>query len=206
MTTVAERAERAKVDKFTQRRDKLAESALMAIAERGYARTGLRDVAQHSDLSHGVLHYYFADKDDLIALAVWNYKSACARRYDRIVETAVTPSELLERVCAAMATTLREDVFLHRLWYDLRNQALFNPGFHDTIIAIDELLEQMVWAIVERYAHLANRSVIATPQSVYALFDGLFQNGLIRSLRGQESAEERLSEDMALILRSVTAP
>jgi AcrR family transcriptional regulator len=49
------------VDKFAARRNELAEAALKTLAERGYAQTGLRDIAQNSEFSHGVLHYYFAD-------------------------------------------------------------------------------------------------------------------------------------------------
>ena len=45
---------------------------------------------------------------------------------------------------------------MHRLWYDLRNQALFEDGFRDTIIAIDGLLADMVWAVV-RAARRASR-------------------------------------------------
>ncbi|NNC10719.1 TetR/AcrR family transcriptional regulator [Planctomonas sp. JC2975] len=178
----------------------LAESALAAIAEHGYAQTGLRDVAQHSGLSHGSLHYYFDDKDDLVALAVWNYKSECARRYDPIVETAADGVEFVQRIGNEMASTMREDASLHRLWYDLRNQALFTPGFRETIIDIDRLLEEMVWAIVSRYAELAGRRPAINQEIAYSLFDGLFQNALIRFLRGDKEAGDRLSMEIGLLL------
>ena len=188
MTTATERADRASVDKFAQRRRMLAESALTAIAERGYAHTGMRDIAQHSELSHGSLHYYFRDKDDLIALAVWNYKSECARRYDEILVSSTTAAELASRFGDEMAATMRDEASLHRLWYDLRNQALFSDGFRDTIIAIDRLLEDMVWAVVNRYAQLGGGAPVVTRDLAYALFDGLFQNSLIRFMRGDVSA------------------
>ncbi|GAA1999135.1 TetR/AcrR family transcriptional regulator [Microbacterium ulmi] len=202
MTTATERADRASVDKFAMRRRMLAESALAAIAERGYAQTGLRDVAQHSELSHGSLHYYFDGKDDLVALAVWNYKSACARRYDTIVESSVTSDELAARFGVEMASTLRDEASLHRLWYDLRNQALFSEGFRDTIVAIDELLEEMVWAIVVKFAQLEGRPPAVTPPIAYALFDGLFRNTLIRFLRGEVNAVEELRQQAPVLLRT----
>lgn len=200
-----QRPERTRVDKFSSRRTMLAQSALATLAERGFAHTGLREIAQHSTLSHGALHYYFSDKDDLIAEAVWSFKSACARRYDEIVTTATSEAELRTRIADTMATTLRDEAPLHRLWYDLRNQALFERGFSDTIVRIDELLQNMVWAIVQRQAELTGGEPTLEPGLAYALVDGLFQNELIRFLRGDAGAVERLRRNCAALLSGVVA-
>lgn len=192
MGDVTVRAERASTDKFAARRRELADSALSAIAERGYARTGMRDVAAHSELSHGALHYYFEDKDDLIRQAIWQYKSECARRYDPIVETSASAPELARRFGDEMAATLRDESDMHRLWYDLRNQALFDEGFRETIVAIDDLLREMVWNVVVRYGELSGRPPVVDPHEAYALFDGLFLNCLIAYLRGDLGALDRI--------------
>ncbi|HCS60498.1 MAG TPA: TetR family transcriptional regulator [Microbacterium sp.] len=192
MGDVTSRAARSGVDKFAVRRRELADAALTAVAERGFANTGLRDVAARTELSLGLLHYYFDDKDDLIGQAIWQYKSECARRYDPIIETAQTGIELAERFGVEIAATLRDEADMHRLWYDLRNQALFDSGFRDTIIAIDKLLSDMVWAVVVRYAELEGRKPSVGAISAYALFDGIFLNSLIAYLRGDFEALERL--------------
>ncbi|MET0860780.1 MAG: TetR/AcrR family transcriptional regulator [Microbacterium sp.] len=193
MSTIAERADRAGTNKFAARRRELADSALAAIAEHGFANTGLRDVAARTELSTGILHYYFDGKDDLIAQAIWQYKSECARRYDPIVETATTAEELAERFGVEISATLRDESDMHRLWYDLRNQALFEDGFRDTIVAIDELLTDMVWAVVQRHAELRGRPANIDRATAYALFDGLFLNCLIAYLRGDLSALDQIS-------------
>lgn len=192
MGDVSARAERSGVDKFAVRRRELAAAALTAVAERGFANTGLRDVAAHTELSLGLLHYYFDDKDDLIGQAIWQYKSECARRYDPIVETSKTGAELAERFGVEIAATLRDEADMHRLWYDLRNQSLFDTGFRDTIIAIDKLLSDMVWAVVVRYAELEGHEPSVDATSAYALFDGIFLNSLIAYLRGDIDSLERL--------------
>ena len=66
---------RSRDDKFAERRAELGEAALQTLAERGYARTSLREIAQNSEFSHGVLHYYFTDKVDLILCSVRQYKA-----------------------------------------------------------------------------------------------------------------------------------
>jgi AcrR family transcriptional regulator len=192
MVDIAMRAERSGTGKFAQRRRELADAALAAVAARGFAQTGLRDVAAHTSLSLGILHYYFQDKDDLIGQAIWQYKSECARRYDEIVETSRTGTELAERFGAEISATLRDEADMHRLWYDLRNQSLFDIGFRDTIIAIDKLLSDMVWAVIERYCELENTTPTVDAVSAYALFDGIFLNSLIAFLRGDLDAVTRV--------------
>ena len=127
--TNRERVSRRQVDKFAERRAQLAASALQTLSELGYARTSLRDIAQNSEFSHGVVHYYFRDKVDLIIQSVKQYKAECVKRYDEIVATARTAMDLKHGFSAALAKTLRDDASMHRLWYDLRNQSLFEESF-----------------------------------------------------------------------------
>ena len=82
------------VDKFSERREELARAALKTLSELGYARTSLREIAENTEFSHGVLHYYFTDKVDLIMCCVRQYKAVCVTRYDEVVASAKTPKEL----------------------------------------------------------------------------------------------------------------
>src|ERR1700733_3919604 len=119
------RAPRPSPDKFAERRSELAQAALHTLAELGYARTSLREIAQNSEFSHGVLHYYFSDKVDLITHCVRHYKARCVTRYDGIVATAKTPEELKTGFGTLLAETMIEEPTMHRLWYDLRAQSMF---------------------------------------------------------------------------------
>src|SRR5436189_5951208 len=80
----SDRIERARVDKFSARRIELAEAALETLAELGYARTSLREIAQKSEFTHGVLHYYFSDKVELICCWFRRYKAKCATPHAHI--------------------------------------------------------------------------------------------------------------------------
>ncbi|WP_410660520.1 TetR/AcrR family transcriptional regulator [Amycolatopsis sp. lyj-112] len=191
------------VDRFDQRRAQLAMSALVTLSELGYARTSLREIAQNSEFSHGVLHYYFRNKVELITYCVKQYKTECVTRYDRIVETAETAEELRLAFGAAMATTLSEDARLHRLWYDLRNQSLFEKAFRADVLAIDETLELMIWRIVCRYAELLGKPPDMASSTAYALFDGLFQQGLLRYLAGQDDAARHLQSSVEQVLARI---
>jgi len=207
VTEVAERnrdrVARRQVDKFAERRAELAAAALQTLAEFGYARTSLRDIAQNSNFSHGVLHYYFSDKIELITYCVRQYKAECVTRYDNIVAAAGSPEELRRGFGAAMAATLRQDARMHRLWYDLRNQSLFEESFLEDVREIDQSLERMIWRIVSKYGDLAGAPLAVSPGLAYAIFDGLFQQALIRYLGGAEAAAGELQANTERVLASL---
>lgn len=201
-----ERIARRQVDKFAERRAQLAASALQTLSEQGYARTSLRDIAQNSEFSHGVLHYYFNDKVDLIMHCVKQYKAECVKRYDEIVATARTASELKHGFSTILATTMREDAPLHRLWYDLRNQSLFEESFRADVIEIDQSLQRMIWRIVSQYAELTGAPLLVSSSTAYAICDGLFQQALLRHLSGQSDAGQQLQESIESILDHLIDP
>jgi AcrR family transcriptional regulator len=204
--TSRDRISRRQVDKFAQRREQLAASTLKTLAELGYARTSLREIAQNSGFSHGVLHYYFRDKVELITHCVRQYKAECVTRYDKIIATAGSAEELRQGFGAAMAGTLREDASMHRLWYDLRNQSLFEESFQADVLEIDQSLERMIWRIAGQYADLAGKPLTVSPGMAYAIFDGLFQQSLFRHLAGQEGAADELQANVERILDRLLIP
>lgn len=199
------RVARRQVHKFAERRAELAAAALRTLSEQGYARTSLRDIAQHSEFSHGVLHYYFADKTELITYCVRQYKSECVTRYDAIVAQAGSADQLKKGFAAAMAQTVREDAAMHRLWYDLRNQGLFDEAFRADVLDIDARIEGMIWRVVRRYGELSDVPLAVTSPEAYALMDGLFQFAMLRVIAGTPAAADDLDLRVQRTLESFLA-
>jgi hypothetical protein len=57
----------------------------------------------------------------------------------------------------------------------------------------------MIWRIVSQYAELIGQPPTVSPTVAYAIFDGLFQHGLIKHLCGEAGAADELRtcvEDM----------
>ena len=198
MTTAT--ARRTPADKHDERRRALADSALRTLGELGYARASLREIANNSEFSHGVVHYYFADKFELIVYCVRYYKARCVTRYDAVVDDSTTPEGLLDAFAAKLVETLRDEAPMHRLWYDLRTQSMFESGFRDDVVAIDVSMEAMVWRVVERYGELAAREPVVRADTAYSLIDGLFAKALRDHLAGDPYAPARLGADAARLL------
>ncbi|QIX25270.1 TetR family transcriptional regulator [Nocardioides sp. JQ2195] len=194
------RAKRSREEKYDERRAQLAESALATLGELGYARTSLREIAQNSEFSHGVVHYYFSGKADLILHCVRYYKADCATRYDEIIATATSAEELAERFVERLVATMCEDASMHRLWYDLRGQSMFEQELAEQVAEIDLLLEDMIWRVVTRFAELSGRQPAFSPSVSYAMVDGVFFRALLAHLHGDDAVPERLRDDACAVL------
>jgi TetR/AcrR family transcriptional regulator, transcriptional repressor of bet genes len=190
-------------ERVEERRNQLAQSALATLGELGYARTSLREIAQNSEFTHGVVHYYFADKVELITHCVRLYKAQCVNRFDEVVLTSQGADELLEQFAAKLVETMTTEAPLHRLWYDLRTQSLFEDSFRDDVLEIDRSLQDMIWRVVARYAELSGVTPMLEPQAAYALFDGLCEKALLGYLSGDAEAAARLAERVRWLLPQI---
>ncbi|MFT4009196.1 MAG: TetR/AcrR family transcriptional regulator [Nocardioidaceae bacterium] len=190
--------------KFESRRADLARDAMAVLAQHGYANTSLRDIAQGSTYSHGVLHYYFADKSDLIAASVREYKARCVRRFDDLVVASVSPEEFVAEFLELLTDSLLTDGPMHRVWYDLRAQSLYDETLRPEAMRIDAALEDMVWRVVSRFAELRGTAPTCSPAMAYALVDGLFQRALLGSLTSDRLAVSQLRHEAEVALRMAT--
>ena len=198
-------AESVSVDQRA-RRDQFAESALVTLGELGYARASIGDIVDNSEFSLETVRDFFDDKIDLVVYCVQYYKARCVHRYDGVLADATTPEELIEGFAAKLGETIRDEAPMHRLWYDLRSQSMFEPRLREAVNMINRTLEEMVWRVVDRYAELAGRPLIARNSSaVYGMLDGLFQQTLLAYTDGEETLDllaDEVRELMPLLVRA----
>ena len=79
---------------------------------------------------------------------------------------------------------------MHQLWYDLRNQSMFEPALREVVLEIDGQLEAMIWRVISRYADLAGRPPALDPSTTYGMLDGLFAQSLLSWATGPREARE----------------
>lgn len=191
---------------YDERRIKLAESALRTLGELGYARTSLREIAANSEFSHGVVHYYFRDKTELIVFCVKHYKTQCMHRYDSVVEDSSTAEGLLTGFAEKLVQTLTEEPSMHRLWYDLRSQSMFQEELREDVYDIDRGLEDMIWRVVTRYADLSGGRPLVESRAAYTMFDGIFESALRDFIADRAGAIEWIKEQVATLLPAFCSP
>lgn len=186
--------------KFDARRRELARAALSTLSQLGYARSSLRDIAQNSAFSHGVLHYYFEDKTDLVVCSVREFKTQCIARYEAVVEHAISMEDFAQRLTQTLEDSVRDDAPMHRFWYDLRAEALFEPAFLREVVEIDALIQAAITRVFARLATLSGNPPRMSPQIGYAIFDGLFQQCILKHTAGDPNAIPELQEMIGRVI------
>lgn len=165
-------------EKRLGKKNELADSAIEVLSQLGYAKTSLRDIAQHSGVSLGVVHYYFKDRIDLINYCTRRYKDEFAQMLEVVLLTGGSAEHVVEGLINGLANAIENNADKHRLWYDIRAQALFDESFQETVDEIEQLQINMMSALL---GLLDVRNV--DPLSVYLSVDGIFRHYLHRYLR-----------------------
>ncbi|HEY8606051.1 MAG TPA: TetR/AcrR family transcriptional regulator [Noviherbaspirillum sp.] len=175
---------RRKVDK----RREIALYTLTALAELGFAHVNLREVAARSGARLGSIHYYFKDKTDLLVCAVRLYKDAFIHELEQLICRAETPQALIEQGSAALGQAIEEQADVHRLWYDVRAQAMFDPAFRPLVEELESKLVELTARFLDRLQEFGMKGVPTDALATYLLMDGWFRYCLQRHLGGDTAS------------------
>jgi len=173
----------------------IAESAIQALKELGYANTSLRDIAEKSGLSLGMLHYYFEDKTDLIIYCVQRYKRELVREILAALERAEGREQVVSALSEALVASIIDDEMTHRLWYDIRTQAMFDATFRPVVTEIEVMLMDIVRAAFIKAGHDSPDKV----EISYALLDGAFRY----LMQGQIGDNPRSRQELTALFTSL---
>ena len=132
------------------RRRELADAACRAIASNGLAGTTLADVAAESGWSIGSIRYYFPNKDELVASALWRAGERVDERIRRRTAGGMTMNDL--RIAATELLPLDADRREMSLVYlAFQAQAAVVPALSDAAEGAAQRLQEPLAA---RIAHL----------------------------------------------------
>ena len=96
-------------------RQRIVEAVWDVLAENGYAGMTVRLIGQRAGVSHAMIHYYFANKDDLLLAVVEHARRNWIHPLEDYVRGAGTSIEKLENIIVWMAEPATRDVMrVHR--------------------------------------------------------------------------------------------
>ncbi len=173
----------------------LAVHAIQSLAQLGYARTSLRDIASQAGRSVGAISYYFEDKIDLISYCVRLYKEDFVTRTNEIFAQATDPETIVDGFTELFVQSVSDDAETHRLWYDIRSQALFDEGFHSVVFEIEAALIEMIGRLMESLGLPVEKKTDA-----YYLLDSCFRVHLQKKLAGHPDVDASFRTELHRIL------
>ncbi len=177
--------------KAVARRRELAMHTLDALSEFGFAKLNLREVAARSGVSLGVIHYHFEDKTELLCAAISLYKEEFVKRLDACIAAADDADTLRSSFAALLCESVELHGRTHRLWYDVRAQAMFEPAYEAVVAGLEEKLISVVGRLeekIESLESLTDQRERMNPLATYLAIDGWFRYALQQFQRGERSA------------------
>lgn len=90
----------------------IVEAARTCLVDRGYAQTTVTEIATEAGVSRGLLHYYFADKEDLLVQLTRRNTDRGLEMIDALFATGTTAEELAAGLVSRFRALLTEDPML----------------------------------------------------------------------------------------------
>ncbi|MGG1660504.1 TetR/AcrR family transcriptional regulator [Brevibacillus sp. NRS-1366] len=187
----------------------IIEKATLCLAQKGYAHVSLRDIAKESGVSLGILHYYFASKEDLLLAVIASYKEG----FIRVLESKVIEAPLtgwMHSLLDVLRCSLTEDHAMHRLWYDLQVQAMYVPAFREQVTEIRARLHSLIAQMLDRLTEEHGISLIpeidAAVALLYSLIDGLFLQSLLSESSEPNDVIARFENTFPHVIHSFFLP
>lgn len=171
--------------KRTELKDEIAKAALLVMADRGIQGTTFRDVAKISEYSLGKVQHYFEDRNHLLEYSIRLFKAKFVERLKtQLLSEPAKDNQFIE----ILVDSLRSDLGAHRVWYDLRNLALFNSELNAMVNQIESSLIDVIGEFAKRISYEGDVTLL------YTSIDGLFRYQLGRIGLSTISHDELISE------------
>jgi AcrR family transcriptional regulator len=188
-------------------RQQVLEAAMRALAERGYARTSVSDIASAAGMSKGAVHYHFESKDDLIAQVLERCAVAMRDRVRDAWDAPGLPHERIRRALREMREARRTGSPELRVLADLMAQGIYDEKLRHSIS------QMFVQNREEVHRHLARGfdelglkprvSIEVIPRLVLGMLDGLALHDFFDPMSGEDDAVMTALESIALSLFEV---
>ena len=153
-----------------QRREEIVWALYQCLAEQGHEKVTIKTIAARAGLPHGVIHYYFKSKEDIIS----DLAQAVVARYSERLEALLVRAESdREEVSLALDFAVDELIFnrsLNRVFFNLIQMAFEREALHRVMTGMFRAYRQRLVEVLVN-AGLGDRSEVVSA-AVVALAEG----------------------------------
>jgi len=175
------------------KRIQIIEAAYQIMAEKGYEKASIKDIAKAAHITPGLVHYYFKNKEEILVELL----SSLSRKYseEMLKLQAVAP---IERLADLALDEPKHRVHHQPEWYKIRYE-LFALGLRDASLTekVDDLLENArvgIQHILQRIFPQRIDESRSLAAIMLACFDGLALQRLINPSFNLDQSYELLAK------------
>lgn len=128
------------------------------------------------------------------------YKVICNRRCADILAASATADDLVRAAVEIVTSSAVENQAHHRMWFDLRNQCMFDHELRRPVREVGNLIEDLIAQVMSRHAELAGEQREIPAHVAVATLDALFQQAVASATGGCSDATDKLRDGLRFIL------
>ena len=164
--------------------EKLLAAATHLIAEQGYSRTTVPEIARRAGFSHGLVTQRFGSKDELVKILVKRFHAFF--RLERLVPALKRSGgrdELVTTLHAYLDSVVASGE-LGRAYYQLYGESIMlGPDIHDTFVQADADFRNAIQSMIERAIATGEISADAKPDTLATLLLSILRGFAMQWMR-----------------------
>ncbi len=106
------------------------------LAQKGYAGTTINLVAAEAGVSRGLLHYYFKNKEEMLATVIQDNMQLSVQLVSNLLEKSTSAADFANRLVAALQRVLQNDPDFFHLFFEGWAVARQSPLVRETLGAL----------------------------------------------------------------------
>jgi transcriptional repressor BetI len=168
-----------RVDSEALRRRQLIEATIDAVADVGFARATLGQIARRADVSPGLVAHYFVNKDGLLEAAMRRLVRELGESVRRRLSMVTSPRERIQAVIDVNLDPAEFDRRTATVWLAFWAEAPHSPALRRIQHAYERRMES---TLVHALAHFAPRDdARRLARALAALIDGVWLRAALGS-------------------------
>lgn len=120
-----------------EKRVRIMEALNQCLQEKSFDQTSIKDIARAAEVNHGLLHYYFKSKEDIlinyIDFVIDHYKSMFAALLEEKENKGLDEKQLLEWFFQAMSERITLNRRLSKVFVEIWEIAAYNPEVREKV-------------------------------------------------------------------------
>ena len=164
-------------DRKEQKINEILKNSLRVLAKNGYENTTIANIANKSNVSRGILHYYFSDKEDLVSKVL-------AFSSENIIQATIrgikgkTPEEIVDNIIKDSIQSFRENpdfyAFLFEMWCASRRSEKIKQELVTCSVKVTKSIKKVLdEAIQNGILKISMKNTEEMSKVLLALFNGI---------------------------------
>jgi AcrR family transcriptional regulator len=167
-----------------EKRKQILEALDVCLLKKPFLKTSIKDIAREAGVNHGLMHYYFKSKDDIllhyIDFTIENYNAIYTEWFESISKTGIDEKEIIEEAIKLMIGKITLNADLSRIFIEIWEIAVYNKKVRERLkkmyavweSTLDNLLMKMGKS--KKISNSLSKSMVAFAEGI-ALFSIIFE-------------------------------